>query len=84
VQSLEAAYAIRLFDRTLQAFLIDNAVTLMALNQLKPAVESGQITPESVAFNNLVNTVEQLKTAWLQPAGQTWLARYFKTKAVTS
>ncbi len=84
VQSLENQYNTRFFDRTLQAFLVNNEVKMIPLNELKNAVSNGQLTFETIAFNNLVSTIAQLKAEWLQPAGKTWLARYFKEKVVSA
>lgn len=78
VQSLESQFTVSLFDRTKQAFLIGGDVRLIDLKDLKNAVESGEITGETLAFNNLVDNVGDLQNQWLQPASQTWLKRYFK------
>lgn len=84
MQEMEQQYHISFFDRTQQAFLINDTVQLIALKDIKQAVDSGQITSDTSAFNNLVNTIDQLQTEWLKPAGNTWLSRYFKPKTVSA
>ena len=81
VQELEQRYGIRFLDRSRQAFLIEDTVRLVSLKDLKNAVYAGEIKPETPAFNHSVATVAELKTQWLLPAAQTWLARYFKSNA---
>jgi hypothetical protein len=84
VQDLETRYQTRFFERTLQAFLVQDSVQLIALKDLKQAVADEQISPETPAFHNLVETISQLNTHWIQPAGQTWLARYFKSREISA
>jgi hypothetical protein len=43
--------------------------------QLKYAVEQGFITAETLFFNNVVLTKEELETNWLIPAKNSWLAK---------
>ena len=83
VQSLESQFSVSFFDRTKQAFLMDGSVQLVDLKDLKNAVESGEIASNTLAFNNLTDTIGALKTHWLQPASQTWLKRYFTQAAVS-
>jgi hypothetical protein len=82
VQHLEQQYGIRFLDRSQQAFLIEETVRLVPLKDLKQAVSTEEITPETLAFNNAVATVAELNNRWLLPAAQTWLARYFKSNEV--
>ncbi len=84
VQALGGQYQANLFDRTLQAFLMEGELHLIALKDIKAAVEAGQINAKTPAFNNLVGTIEQLHSQWIQPAGKTWLSRYFKAKEVSA
>jgi len=83
VQALQSQYQVNLFDRTRQAFLLDNEIKLISLKELPQAIASGQITPTTITFNNLVNTIAQLEAQWLLPAAETWLSRYFKAKEVS-
>lgn len=83
VQSLESRFSVSFFDRTKQAFLVEGSVRLIDLKDLKNAVEGGKITSETLAFNNLADTIGTLQTQWLRPASQTWLKRYFKQEVLT-
>ncbi len=78
LQGLESNTGIKLFDRSLQAFLIDDQVQFVEVKNLKKAVETGQIEADTITFNNLISTAGQLQTEWQVPAAKSWLARYFR------
>ncbi len=74
VQALQSHTGINFFDRTQIALMRDDVVESYPLNEVREKkVELGQ---DTLTFNNLVNTKGQLSTEWVQPAGQSWLARY--------
>ena len=76
LKELEKVLRIDLFDRNLVAFLIDERVQLVPLGELKQKFQDGMLNQDTLSFNNLVTTVEDLDERWLVPAGQTWLKRY--------
>jgi len=66
------------FDRSV-AYLDDwGKVQTLALTEIKDAVATEQITPETTVFDNLVSTKVQWMSHWKKQAGSTWLKRYFK------
>lgn len=83
VKGLEEKFSLSLFDRTQQAFLINDAVVMIPLKELKQAIAEGKITRETLAFNLTLTTAAQFQNQWLLPAGETWLARYFQTGTVS-
>ena len=78
LQELENRLGLNLFDRSRQAFLVENQVQFVEVKNLKQEVQSAKITPETLTCNNLVATVGQLRDGWLLPAKESWLARYFR------
>ena len=80
----EAELGVVLLNRSQIAFLANGVTQLLPVSELKNAVSVGLLTPETLVFNNLCNNLGQLRTEWLTPAGTTWLARYFKTKAAVA
>ena len=78
VQQLEQRFGLNLFDRSQQAFLVDDRVKFVEVKNLKAQVQAGAIGPETPTFNTLVANVGQLDTEWLLPAAKGWLARYFR------
>jgi hypothetical protein len=77
VRSLEDTFGISFTDRSLVPFYINGEVEIVKLPELKAAVATGRIKPESTLINTLVTTKAQLIQEWHKPAGETWLKRYF-------
>jgi hypothetical protein len=56
-------------------------VQLLPLAQLQHAVDNNYITPDTIYFNNLVATKQELETNWMVPVKDSWLTRRIATKA---
>lgn len=69
--------AFSFFDRTKVAFVCDDQVFLESTKSVKEHIAEGNIKPETLTFNNLVNNKEQFEREWIVPAKDSWLARYF-------
>lgn len=77
IRHIEQQTGISLLDRTQVAFLTDSGVKTVAFNDLKKAVNSGEIAPETQLFDNTLTSAGEWKTRWVQPAKDTWMSRYF-------
>ena len=77
VAQLEQAMQVQLLDKARLAFLLGGVVQLVNRSELKQAVATGTVGPESLYFDNTLSTKAELAGSWPRPAGQTWLARYF-------
>jgi hypothetical protein len=75
IKELEQRFSVNLFDRQLLAFLVKEKVQVLPLNQLQYAIDNGFIQPDTLYFNNLVATFNELKNAWMIPVKDSWLAR---------
>ena len=75
IKSLEQKFKIDLLNRQNLAFYIKDKVQLLPLPQLNHALENGFITGDTLYFNNLVATKEELLSNWLIPAKDSWLGR---------
>jgi hypothetical protein len=73
VRELEQHLGVDLLEKSRMAFLNDGQ-----LRELREAVAAGQITADTPYFNNTLTTKGELTASWPMPAGQTWLATYFK------
>ena len=78
VKLLEQQYRVNFFDRQSLAFVIKDKVQVLPLAQLQYAFDNGFINADTIYFNNLVQTKQQLEEAWLQPVKQSWLAQRLK------
>ena len=62
-----------MFDRTTLAFVVKDQLQLLPLSQLQYAVDNGFVTADTLYFNNLVQTKEELENKWLIPVKDSWL-----------
>lgn len=75
VKKVEQLFKVNMFDRQTLAFVIKDKVQVIPMTQLGYAVQHQFITPDTLYFNNLVNTKAQLLTDWIIPVKQSWLAK---------
>lgn len=83
IRDLGEKTGVDFFNRNLIGFEIDGNVQLVKLKDLKSAFAQGALSPTSLHYNNLVQTVHDLETAWKMPAKDTWLRRYFDQQTVS-
>ncbi len=67
-----------LFNRQMLAFYVKEKIQLLPLGQLNYALENGFITPETLYFNNLAATKQDLLGNWIIPVNKSWLAKKIK------
>ena len=79
VRQVEQHLGLELLDKSRLAMIENGQVQLLDRRELKAAVASGMLTPDTLYFDNTLATKGELDTQWPRPAGQTWLARYFGT-----
>jgi hypothetical protein len=82
MKEIEQRFAVSLFDRAALAFVIkdkshNGGIQLLPLSQLRYAIENGFITGETLYFNNLVQSKEELETNWIIPVKNSWLGKRF-------
>ncbi|MFT4202365.1 MAG: hypothetical protein QM610_00490 [Chitinophagaceae bacterium] len=80
IKHLEDVLKVSFFDRQLLAFVVKGKVQCIPLNQLGYALEHGFVTPETLYFNNLVQTKQGLLNNWVVPIKDSWLAARLKLK----
>lgn len=77
IQHIESETGLSLLDRSSVAFMTEETVNIRPFTELKQAVVNGEITKDTIVFNNTVQTAADWKTHWQQPAMESWLKRYF-------
>ena len=75
IKDIEKMFAVNMFDRTTLAFEINDKVQLLPLSQLQYAYDNQFISADTLYFNNLVQTKEELEKKWIVPVKDSWLAR---------
>ncbi|HTL09848.1 MAG TPA: hypothetical protein VL307_16355 [Chitinophagaceae bacterium] len=73
IRELESAFSVALFDRHLLAFLVKDDIQVLPLSQLQYAFDNQFLTPDTIYFNNLVQTREELESKWMVPIKDSWL-----------
>ncbi|MBI1342607.1 MAG: hypothetical protein GC171_06725 [Terrimonas sp.] len=75
VKDIETRFGVNLFERTNLAFIIGNKVQLLPMNQLEYAIQHHFIDGNTLYFNNLVQTKQELEQNWIIPVKNSWLAK---------
>lgn len=82
IKNIEEDYQVNLFDRQVLAFAIKERIQLLPMDQLNYAVVQGTsseknnfISPDSLYFNNTVQTKSELLNHWIIPVKESWLAK---------
>lgn len=75
IKDIEQRFEVNMFDRTTLAFVIKDKVQLLPLSQLQYAFDKGFIDSDTLYFNNLVQTKEELENNWIIPVKDSWLPK---------
>ena len=73
MKKIEELCSVQLFNRQLLAFLVKDKIEILPLAQLPYAIEKNFITGDTLYFNNLVQTKDELLHKWLIPVKDSWL-----------
>ncbi len=74
LKSLEKQYEVQLFDRLSITFLVKDKPEVLPFSQVQYAIDKGYINGDTLLFNNVVTTRQELLESWLQPLKDSWLA----------
>lgn len=74
IKLLQEKLQIDFLDRNLLAFLVNDTIQTVPYAQLQYAIDNAFITPDTLYFNNLVNSLQLLEDKWIIPVKESWLA----------
>lgn len=80
IKDIEQRFSVNMFDRTTLAFVIKDKIQLLPLSQVIYAFDNGFLNGDTLYFNNLVQTKEELENNWIIPIKQSWLRKRFDLK----
>lgn len=83
IKEIEKLFNVSMFDRQSLAFIIKDKVQVLPLAQLQYAAENRFIDADTLYFNNLVSTKEELENNWLIPVKSSWLNKRLHFNATT-
>ena len=72
IRTLEERFGITLLDRMQVAVRVDGLIWTLPLREFKQKVAEGELTPDTMLFNNLIQTKGELATAWEIPLRESW------------
>jgi hypothetical protein len=78
IKNIEQDFNINLFDRQSLAFIVNERIQLFPLHQLHYAIENDLISPDTLYFNNTVQTKQEVINHWIIPVKNSWLAKRFE------
>jgi len=81
IKQLGERFRVDFFDRTTLAFFIKDKIQMLPMSQVAYAVDNGFIDGETLYFNNLASTKEQLENEWIIPVKDSWLNKRLKVTA---
>jgi hypothetical protein len=81
IKEIENMFHVSLFDRQTLAFVKNEKVQLIPMNQLNYAVENGFIDGNTLYFNNTILDKKGLEENWLISAKDSWLGKRYVFKA---
>ncbi len=73
IKQIEQDFKVDMFNRQSLAFIVKDKVQVLPITQMNYAIENGFITDETLYFNNLVATKEELINNWIVPINKSWL-----------
>lgn len=73
IKQIEQMFNVNMFDRTSLAFVVKDKVQLLPLAQLQYAIDNQFISPDTLYFNNIVQTKAELEQKWIVPVKDSWL-----------
>jgi len=80
IKDIEQRFVVNMFDRTTLAFVIKDKIQLLPISQVIYAFDNGFFNADTLYFNNLVQTKEELENNWMIPIKQSWLRKRFDLK----
>ncbi len=76
VQALEQKLQVDLMDKMNISFKDHDNINIVKMSDFKEYAKAKKITAETIVFNNMVATKEDLKTKWEVPAIESWHKRF--------
>jgi len=77
IQNLEQKYSIDLLDKMNVTYKQGEFITHKSLLDFKQMVKEKAVNKDTIVFNNLINTIQELNDCWEVPASESWHSRFF-------
>ncbi|MBK6397452.1 MAG: ABC transporter ATPase [Bacteroidetes bacterium] len=71
-EKMESQMNVNFMNRLLLAYKDQDAIKMLPKNKFEELLKAGQITEETIVFNNLIEKKSELKTKWQIPVKESW------------
>jgi len=78
LKELENELKISLFDRMQIAYRDGSDIKVVSRPEFERLLAAGEVTTETIVFNNLVSTYPELESRWEVPFRDSWHAKVFQ------
>lgn len=75
IKDIEEIFKVNMFDRQSMAFVVKDKVQILPMQQVKYALENKFIDEDTIYFNNVVLTKEELEKNWMVALKNSWLGK---------
>ena len=72
IKDIQNAYQLNLFDRLNIAFMQSGRIDTMRMTDFQTALDSAKLKPDTLVFNNLVETKKEFEESWVVPLKDSW------------
>ena len=72
LKKIESRINVNFMNRLLLAYKDNGEIKLLPKNKFEDLVKAGEITDETIVFNNLIEKKSELKTKWQVPLKESW------------
>lgn len=76
VKKIEEAINVDLMNKLNVSFKDGENINIVSLSDFQNYAKEGKITPETIVFNNMIQTKEAVENKWEVPAKESWHARF--------
>jgi len=81
VKALGEALQVDFLNKLKVAYLENDTVKTVSIPSFKALVARGEVTGDTLIFNNMITTKAALDQQWIIQAKQSWLSKYVKSES---
>ncbi len=72
LKKIEQTFQVQVFDRLYPALIREDKIQTYSITHLQEAVEKGEVSGDTLFFNNLVATKQEWLESWIIPLADGW------------
>ena len=76
MKELEKSLEVDMMNKMNISFKDDDDINIVKMSDFKEFTKSNKITSETIVFNNMILTIEELETKWEVSVNNSWHKRF--------